>query len=132
MLRTIVTVVAFTGFLSGCGGVQEAVRPARFDSKDICIIENPWVRTEFLESYKRALVAKGYSVRQLAKFSSIDECPITSTYGATWIRDFVDYLFHAEIRVYNRGERIGEATYDASRARRPNYINVANKVAELV
>jgi hypothetical protein len=133
MLRRVVSVAALV-ILWGCG-ISQTVRPVeRFDGRDVCVIENTSVKAGFLESYKRALAAKGYSVKQLDRTASIHECPTTSTYSAAWGWDFALYMVSAEIRVYKSGKQIGVTLYDARRAglNTGKFVNADNKIVELV
>ncbi|HIV69753.1 MAG TPA: hypothetical protein H9903_02355 [Candidatus Aquabacterium excrementipullorum] len=126
------TIIAITT-LSGCA-IHQTVKPVdRFDDKEICIIDNPAVRTGFVEAYKRALTTKGYVVKRLPPSSSIVECRITSTYNATWRWDLALYMTFAEIKVYNNGKPIGEAKYDSQRggANMGKFIDADKKINEL-
>jgi hypothetical protein len=119
--------------LTGCA-IHQTVRPVeQFEDKQVCIVESPSVRAGFLDAYKRALVAKGYVVKQLPQSASLVECPITSTYTATWRWDLAIYMAYAEITVYNNGKPIGKATYDARRGggNMSKFIDADKKISEL-
>ncbi len=119
--------------LTGCA-IHQTVRPVeQFEDKQVCIVESPSVRAGFLDAYKRALVAKGYVVKQLPQSASLVECPITSTYTATWQWDLAIYMAYAEITVYNNGKPIGKATYDARRGggNMSKFIDADKKISEL-
>src|SRR5687768_13537404 len=46
--------------LGGCA-INQTVKPVqRFESTQICIVDNPAVRQGFVETYKRVLAEKGY------------------------------------------------------------------------
>src|SRR5471030_1424953 len=120
--------------LSGCA-IEQTVKPVEhFADKQVCVIDNPAVREGFVESYKRALAAKGYEARQLPATASIVECLITSTYTANWRWDLAMYMSCADIKVYNNGKPIGEALYDAQHAggNMGKFINADHKITELV
>jgi hypothetical protein len=134
MLKSIVIAVSLTFALGGCA-IHQTVKPVeRFNDREVCIIESPAVKAGFLESYKRALSAKGYLVRQLPSSASIMECNITSTYAATWRWDLALYMAYAEIKVYNVGKPIGEAKYDSQGggANLGKFIDADKKIDELV
>lgn len=111
--RIVALVVTLAFALSGCA-IHQTVQPVEhFTEKEICIIESPAVKAGFLDSYKRALLSKGYLVRQLPASASIVECNISSTYSANWRWDLALYMSYAEIKVYRGGKPIGEAKYDS-------------------
>lgn len=120
--------------LSGCA-IQQTVKPVeRFDSKTVCIVQNDNVRVTFLDAYERALSNKGYDVKRLSSDASLIECPITSTYTASWRWDLAMYMAVADISVYKNGKPAGKATYDASRggANMGKFIGAEKKITELV
>lgn len=120
--------------LSGCA-ITQTVKPVeRFESKEVCIIENLAVRPGFLDTYKRVLSEKGYLVRQLPPGANFEDCPITSTYTANWRWDLALYMAFADIRVYNKGQQTGQALYDAlsGGANMGKFIKGEVKIAELV
>lgn len=120
--------------LGGCA-IHQNVKPVeRFDGKEVCIIENTSVKVGFIDSYKRALVSKGYQVRQLPATASMVECPVVSTYTANWRWDLALYMAFAEIKVYNNGKPVGEAKYDAMRGggNMGKFIDADKKIVELV
>jgi hypothetical protein len=135
MPKPIIALASFFAIaLSGCA-IHQTVKPVdRFADREVCIIESPAVKAGFLESYKRALSAKGYLVRQLPASASIAECNITSTYNATWRWDLALYMAYAEIKVYSGGKPIGDAKYDSQRggANMGKFIDADKKVNELV
>ena len=104
---------AAVSVLAGCA-IQQTVTPvSRIEGREICVVENPAVRAGFLEAYRGALAAKGYSVRQLPPSAAVTACPVTSTYTANWRWDMALYMAYAEIKVYSDGRPAGEAKYDA-------------------
>ena len=120
--------------LSACA-IQQTVKPVeKFASKTVCIVENPAVRKSFLQAYDDALTNRGYTVRQLPADASLIECPITSTYAASWRWDLAMYMISADIMVYNNGKPAGKAIYDSKRAglNTNKYISAEKKIAELV
>lgn len=134
MSGRIVVAGTLAVLVSGCA-IHQTVKPVeRFGGKQICIVENSAVKPGFVESYKRALTSKGYSVRQLPASASMTECEIVSTYMASWRWDLALYMAYAEIKVYNNGKPTGEAKYDAQRggANMSKFIDADKKIAELV
>lgn len=120
--------------LSGCA-IHQTVQPVeKLQAKQICIVQNGDVREGFLDSYKRALTAKGFAVRQLPAGASLVECPITSTYTANWRWDLAMYMAYAEIKVYSDGKPVGEAKYDSTRGggNMGKFIDADKKITELV
>ncbi|OEZ99789.1 Sbal_3080 family lipoprotein [Duganella sp. HH101] len=119
---------------TGCA-INQTVKPVeRFADHQVCIIENPAVKTGFMVSYKQALEAKGYVARQMPSNASIVDCAITSTYVANWRWDLALYMTYADIKVYNGGKPIGEAVYDAKGAgmNTAKFIDADKKIRELV
>lgn len=121
--------------LSGCA-IRQNVRAIEqpLAQSEICIIEAQGVRAGFLQSLKRNLQDKGYTVRQLPTSAPVTECPITATYTANWRWDLAMYMAYAEIRVFGGGKQIGEAKYDAmgGSGSLAKFIEADKKIAELV
>lgn len=115
--------------ISGCSTVQQNVSPvAKFEGKQICIIENERVRAGFLAAYRKAVEDKGYDVRVLSQTAQLSACPITSRYVAHWGVDLVVvYMAYADIRVYDKGQPAGRAVYRGNK-----FISAEEKVQELV
>jgi uncharacterized secreted protein with C-terminal beta-propeller domain len=135
MMKTKVAIATVALLSLGGCAIQQTVKPIdRFESKVVCIVENPDVRPGFLETYKRTLSNKGYVVKQLAPNSSLIECPITSTYIARWRWDLAMYMSYADITVYNNAKPSGKATYDATRGggNMNKFIEADKKITELV
>jgi hypothetical protein len=134
MLKNAAGIISLLVIFCGCAIQQTVIPVGKFESKEVCIIENPSVRAGFIEAYRRTLQNKGYSVRQIPATSSITECPITSTYSANWHWDLATYMAYAEIKVYRDGRPAGEAKYDTHRGggNLGKFINADNKIVELV
>jgi hypothetical protein len=120
--------------VTGCASHQTVKPVQQVESRQICIIQNPSVRTGFVEAYRRALLTKGYAVRDLPPNAALTECPVTSTYSARWRWDLAMYMSYAELRVYSNGRPAGEALYDSQRggANMSKFIEADRKVEELV
>ncbi|MCG4452479.1 Sbal_3080 family lipoprotein [Pseudomonas sp. MMS21-TM103] len=134
MNKKILALFAASITMTGCS-IKQTVTPVEsLTEKEVCLIENPNVKSGFIKVYKRTLLEKGYLVRQLKPSASIIECRITSTYNATWRWDMALYMALAEIKVYNNGKPIGEAHYDSQSggANMAKFINAENKIVELV
>ena len=103
--------------------------PTASGAKRICIIENPRVRSDFLDAYKAALSGRGYEVQVYANTPQVSECPLTTRYVAYWAWDMVLYMRSAELRVYRDGKPAGRAVYQARSSR---LVDTESKVRELV
>ncbi len=120
--------------LSGCA-IHQTVRPvASLGDRQICVIDEPNVKAGFLDAYKRSLSRKGYAVRVLPSSASITDCPVASTYSASWRWDLALYMAYAEIKVYENGKLAGEAIYDSKNggANMGKFIDAEKKINELV
>ncbi len=135
MKKRFLCAAFISSLLVGCT-INQTVRPvSSFDAKEICVVVNPAVsQPGFLMAYTRSLSQKGFSVRQLAPNATVTECPITSTYTANWRWDLALYMAYADIKIYNNGNLIGHALYDAKSggANMNKFIKGEEKIAELV
>lgn len=103
--------------LSACSVTYEA-KPARdFGSynQEICVVDNPDVRPEFLTALTTQLRDRGFTVRVMSKGSAVSICPLTSTFIGKWSWDFTPYMSVAEIKIFKDGQLIGESSYKAPR-----------------
>lgn len=122
--------------LAACS-IKQEIKPLKLADltvKEICIRENPDVRSGFLETYRSRLETKGFKVTMLAREAPITSCPLTSTYTANWRWDLALYLVYAEILVYRDGQVVGRALYDSygGRSRLDKFIDARTKIDELV
>ena len=120
--------------LAGCA-IHQNVKPVeRFEGKQVCVIENPAVKYNFLSAFKQSLEGLGFDVKVLPATSALRECPITVTYTANWRWDMAMYMAYAEIKVYNNGQPVGEAVYDSLKggANMGKFIKGEDKIIELV
>ncbi|SHH51492.1 Sbal_3080 family lipoprotein [Massilia sp. CF038] len=135
MLR-ISAVLAIVLSLTACGGVPRVtIKPVTaLQTREICIVNNPAVKPGFLESYKRALVAKGYTVKQLEANSDVSACRVTTVYSANWKWDVALYMSYAQITVFRDNVEVGNANYDARRGRgnMSKFGEADTKIADLV
>lgn len=120
--------------ITGCAITQKVTPVGELDKKEICIIEDPAVRSGFLVEYQKTMVEKGYAVTVLPPNSSRSACEVTSTYLAKWSWDLAIYMSLAEIKVYRNGALYGEAIYDsrAGGGRLDKFVDGETKVRELV
>jgi hypothetical protein len=129
-----ICIAALAAAVSGCA-IRQNVKPVEaLEVKQVCIVESTGVKPGFLEAYKRTLSNKGYQIRQLPATASLLDCPVTSTYTATWRWDLALYMDFAEIVVYEGGKQIGKATYSArgGAGNMNKFIDADKKVGELV
>jgi len=127
-MKTVVPAAVLACALCACAANR--VNPVAMEgAKEVCIIENPRVRPEFLQAYQNALREKGYEPRVLPPAASLGECAVISKYVAYWAWDMVLYMSSAELEVYKNGRPAGRALF---RARSSRFINAEDKVRELV
>ena len=109
--------LAFILFLSACAvtNLAEPASELKPYQGEICLIENPDVRPEFIESYKTLLAEKGFKPKVVPTGSAHNVCEVTSTYIGKWSWDFVAYMATAEIQVYKNGALVGKANYSSPR-----------------
>ena len=127
-------VVLLAVVATGCSITQKVTPVGDLGNRAVCIIEDPAVRSGFLEEYKQTLVAKGYSITMLPNGSGRDACEVTTTYLARWSWDMALYMSFAEIKVYKHGALAGEALYDSRSGggRLDKFVNGGAKIRELV
>lgn len=119
---------------AGCSITQKVTPVGYLENKAVCIIEDPSVRSGFLEEFKKTLVGKGYSITMLPNGANRDACEVTTTYLARWSWDMAIYMSFAEIKVYKHGALSGEALYDSRSGggRLDKFVDGESKVRELV
>jgi uncharacterized lipoprotein YajG len=120
--------------LTGCA-IQQTVTPVTaFTEKEVCIVKNDAVRQGFLSALNQSLTARGYRVRELPQGTSLEQCPVTTTYTANWRWDLRMYMAYADISVYRNGKPAGKATYDSTRggSNFGKFIEADKKIQELV
>ena len=132
-LLSIVGLTAVSLSVAGCAITQKVDPVLGVTTKEVCVIEDPAVRATFLQTYKRALRDKGYTVKMLEADSSITSCPVTSTYTARWSFDFTIYMAEADITVFRDGAKAGQASYDAKKGglNLTKWIDADAKIVEL-
>jgi hypothetical protein len=112
------TSLALIGALGLAACATSKVSPvASLETKQICVIENPKVRASFLDSYRKALEERGYTVRVLPETARLSSCPVTSTYVAYWWWDIVLYMRHAQLEIYQDEKLAGRAVFEAGQSR---------------
>ncbi len=130
-----ISVLCILGLMISACTINQKVQPVSLlVGKDVCIVENPAVRSGFLSEFQRELVRKGYKVKLLSPGSGVGDCETTSIYLAKWSWDLAIYMAYASIKVYKNGVLEGEALYDATGggANMSKFIDGETKVRELV
>jgi hypothetical protein len=120
--------------VAACGSTQQRVVPVgKIEAKRICVVGNPNARQTFLTTYQQALESKGFTVAMIGDRSAPD-CPLVSTYNARWSWSGVTMsMTYADIQVWQDGQPVGRASYDAmSRRSLDKIINAESKIVELV
>jgi len=133
--RAIVVAVLFSSL--GVGGcvIRQTARPASVATgAEICIIEDPPVRSGFLATVKQALTQRGYRYRMLPPHASVGDCETVLTYVGRWGWDFTIYMTYAKLDLYRNGHLAGDAVYDARKGggRPDKWIDAEPKIDELV
>jgi len=92
------------------------------------------IRQGFTDTYRYALQGKGFTVRQLKPGSNPSDCYRSTQYTATWRWDLALYMSYAEIKVFENGQPVGKAVYDARYAglALSKFIHAESKIMELV
>lgn len=130
----IVALMAALVLLQGCAIDQKVSSVTDRGIAKIQIIQNPAVRSTFLDALKTAVEKQGVTPEVSPSSSLPKDYPYAMTYTANWTWDFTMYLVYTEINIYQNGEEIGKAVYDARRggANMDKFINAEAKVNELV
>ena len=111
-----VVAIAVLG-ISGCATIDQKIRPiSQISNDEVCIIENPKVQPGFLNQFKKTLEENGYKHKILPENSGFKDCNIISIYTANWAWDLALYMAYAKISVYQAGQPLGNAVYDARKA----------------
>jgi hypothetical protein len=89
-------IAALVGILASVVGCSIAIEGTPVDpplqrGDEICIIENPPVRAEFLMALTRVLQQRGFRVRVLDPNALTSACPLSASYLGKWSWDFVPY-----------------------------------------
>ena len=136
-MRPLLIPLALTAtvFLGGCS-ISQTVTPVALSADlapEICLIPAKDIRTGFTDAYAAALKAKGFQTRLLSYDASPAACPLVSNFTATWNWNMAIYLMYADIHVYQRGEEVGRAEYDARYGGLgfDKYINAEKKINEM-
>jgi hypothetical protein len=120
--------LGFSILLTGCVSL-DVTKAVNIDGKEICIIENPYVQTDFLTAYERKIQDKGYKTKIIKDASA---CKITSTYTATYGEHWGTYLSRAELKIFNGGTLVGQARYKAPRGSPEKHGRVESKIETMV
>ncbi len=132
-MRTTLLLVALV-LLQGCTIDQKVSCVADKRITRVTIIENPTVKSTFLDAVKAAAEKQGVATEVSPSSALPKDYPYAMTYTANWTWDITMYLVYAEINVYQQGEEIGKAIYDARRGgyNMGKFVNAEEKVHELV
>lgn len=133
-MRLVVAYLS-AALLTGCS-IKQSVTPASIykpASREICMIPALGLREGFHATYKGLLEQKGFSVRELRPGSKPSQCPLTTAYVGNWTWDLALYMVYADIKVYQYGHQVGQATYDAKwgGGRPDKFIDAEGKITEL-
>jgi hypothetical protein len=111
--RPLIAALAAAAIVSGCAITQQVRPVATAGISEICIRNNPDVMMkEFPKELRAQVETKGL------KTSTFDGerpagCKHHLEYTANWRWDLAMYLVFADLRVYENGLLVGQATYDA-------------------
>ena len=114
--------------LGGCMSVS-GIKATRITGKEICIIDNPQVRSEFRDAYERQLQARGYTTKIIY---NPNDCKITSTFSATYRWAWQIYLSTAELKLFDNGVEIGRVAYHVPSASLEKHGTVEGKIESMV
>ncbi len=121
-------------FLSACT-IKQTIEPAEITkNSEICIIENPAVRSGFLVEFKSVLSSKGIPFIVVSETAIPPGCEWTARYSARWAWDLALYMVYAEIKIFHNGNLDGVAIYDATQGsgNLSKFIDAEPKIRELV
>lgn len=121
--------------VSGCS-IKQNVTPAAFDpvaTPEICMIPDTGLRAGFHTVYREQLMRKGFKIREMTPGTESAACALSTRYTANWAWDLAMYMVYADIRVFQDGRQVGQATYDAKwgGGRLDKFIDAENKIIEL-
>ncbi len=120
----ILCILATTGCVS-----MHATKAAKLSGKTICVIDNPQVKPEFRDAYERQIRVKGYETKVVPDGK---DCPITTTYLATYGFHWGVYLATAELKVFEQGVEVAKADYNAPFASPEKHGRVEGKIERMV
>jgi hypothetical protein len=121
--------VAVAAFLpQWCRADIDGTRAAGISGQEICIVDNGYTGTDFRDAYDRQIRARGFATRIVHAKS---ECPITTTFVATYARGWGRYLRDSMLTVFRDGEEIGVVRYHGSR-HKPFKGTVESVIGEMV
>ena len=133
-----VMIIASALSVAACTITQEVKPIEHAASTEVCIIENPEVRSGFLREYEKSLAELGYRTRRLPQGSPLTSCTVTSTYVGQWSYDWFwtsgVYMSLAEIKVYHDGQLAGTAVFDTTKGQASvkRVVDAEPKIRELV
>jgi len=130
----IAGLILIAGILQGCTIHQQVTSVSGKNIKSAAIIKNEKVRDSYLAALEGALRTHGIDPVIAPAGSSCRDYPYAITYTANWAWDLTMYMVYTQISVYENGNEIGSAVYDAGggNATTRKFINAEEKINELV
>jgi hypothetical protein len=114
--------------LSGCVSVN-VTKAASISEKTICIVDNPGSEFAFRGAYERQIRAKGYATKIV---KDRNDCPVSTTYKATYGMHWGVYLASAELKLFDQGAEVGSAVYEAPYASPEKHGRIEAKIEALL
>ena len=107
---------AFLFLSAGCTTIHNVTpvksAPSMGSEKNICVINNPTTSEYFRHVMVDALEKKGFQVL-IVESNHNANCPVYINYVGKWTWSFNKYLSYASIKVFDSGQEIGRAYYNA-------------------
>ena len=121
--------------IGGCS-IKQNVTPATLEAgatTEICMIPAQGLRPGFHSTYRDLLIKKGFTVKELHSSANPALCPLSTAYVGNWAWDLALYMVYADIKVFQKGQQVGQATYDArwGGGRMDKFIDAESKITEL-
>ncbi len=134
MNKKILFIVLTSLALCACT-IRQTVEPSGLAQGDeLCIVENPKVRSGFIFEFQSALAERGIRFKMVDSTSTFPQCEWTARYVARWSWDITVYMAYAEIKIFRNGHLDGEAIYDSTGGSSSfaKWIDAKPKIHELV
>jgi hypothetical protein len=101
----------------------------------IVLVQNTAVRMSgFHGELERALTRRGFAVETKPMGADLSQFPLAMTYTANWSWDMDLYMSYAQLDVFRKGVKAGDAVYDSRGGsfHAAKFIDADRKVDELV
>lgn len=101
----------------------------------IVLVQNTAVRMSgFHGEVERALTRRGFTVETKPMGTEVAQFPLAMTYTANWSWDMDLYMSYAQLDVFRKGAKAGDAVYDSRGGglHAAKFIDADRKVDELV